>query len=70
MIHIPLTEEQLVALEPLFEAVRHGNRNGEESLIYAQVFKDGMVVDRVAKPSTPKWGITYTSAAERMEDGE
>ena len=70
MIHVPLTEEQLIALEPLFEAVRNGNKKGEKSLIDAQVFTDGLVVGRVTKPKRPKWGITYSSAAQRMEDRE
>ncbi len=42
--HIQLTDEQLIELEPFFQAVRDANARGDVAGILAQIYTDGMFV--------------------------
>jgi hypothetical protein len=44
---IELTDEQALALDPLFEKVREASREGRSCAIVAQVFPDGLVANYI-----------------------
>ena len=51
MIHIPLTDEQLTTLAPLFAQLEEANARGETDAIGAQIYPDGMVATIISEDS-------------------
>lgn len=74
VLRIELTDEQKVALEPCFEAVRDACRNGIGSAIGAQIYGDAMVVKVFSGPAGKAlssalrgdWNLSASSADERL----
>ena len=78
MIHIPLTQEQLALLAPLFAQLEEANARGETDAIGAQIYPDGMVVSIISADSVRRiqdavYGTwlhgTNRTAESRMAEG-
>ena len=43
-LFIELTDDQILQLQPMFDAVRDGNDTGNKCCIAAQIFEDGITI--------------------------